>query len=56
MAIDFAVIPSPCYVLDEQRLRRNLEVLHHAAEATGARIICALKGYAMFSTFPMVRR
>ncbi len=50
------MIPSPCYVLDEKLLRRNLELLRHVAEASGATVICALKGYAVPATFPLVRR
>jgi len=53
---DFDNIPSPCFVLEEERLRKNLELLRHVEDETGAHIICALKSYAMFSTFDMVRR
>jgi carboxynorspermidine decarboxylase len=49
-------VPSPCFVLDEARLRRNLELLADVAARSGATIICALKGFAMYGTFPLVRR
>ena len=48
-------IPSPAYVLDESRLRRNLAVISGVQEASGAKIIVAFKGYSMFSTFPLMR-
>jgi carboxynorspermidine decarboxylase len=56
LAIDYAAVPSPCFVLDEARLRKNLELLADVSARSGATIICALKGFAMYSTFPLVRR
>jgi carboxynorspermidine decarboxylase len=56
MAIDYAAVPSPCFVLDEARLRKNLELLADVSDRSGATIICALKGFAMYGTFPLVRR
>ncbi|MBQ4279214.1 MAG: carboxynorspermidine decarboxylase [Rikenellaceae bacterium] len=53
--IDFSKIPSPCYVLDEALLRRNLEVIRRVQERSGARIIMALKACAMWSVFPIVK-
>ena len=53
--IDYQKVPSPCYVIDEERLRRNLQVIKHVAEASGAEIILAFKGFAMWSVFPIVR-
>lgn len=46
---------TPCYVVDESLLRRNLSVLKHVQEETGCKIILALKGFAMFSVFPVIR-
>lgn len=53
--INFAQIPSPCYVLEDRLLRQNLEKLKYVQEQSGIEIICALKGFSMYSTFPMVR-
>ena len=52
--IDYSQVPSPCYVLEEARLVKNLELLKSVRERTGAKIICALKGYSMWSTFPLL--
>jgi carboxynorspermidine decarboxylase len=52
--IDISLVPAPCFVLEERLLRRNLEILDRVQKATGAHIICALKGFSMFSTFPLV--
>ncbi|HSQ41018.1 MAG TPA: carboxynorspermidine decarboxylase [Fibrobacteraceae bacterium] len=53
--IDFSQVPSPCYVLEEARLRANLEVLDRVQREAGVKVICALKGFSMWSTFPIVR-
>jgi carboxynorspermidine decarboxylase len=53
--IDYQRVPSPCYVIEEERLRRNLDTIKHVADASGAEIILAFKGFAMWSVFPIVR-
>ncbi len=53
--IDFEQVPSPCYVLEEARLRSNLEILARVQREAKVKIICALKGFSMWSTFPLVR-
>ena len=50
--IDFAKIPSPCYVLDKELLARNLAVIDRVRRESGAEIIVALKACAMWSIFP----
>jgi carboxynorspermidine decarboxylase len=55
MAIDYAATPSPCFVLDEARLRANLETLASVAARSGATILCALKGFALYASFGLVR-
>ncbi|MRJ02255.1 MAG: carboxynorspermidine decarboxylase [Epsilonproteobacteria bacterium] len=47
-------IPTPCYICEERLLRRNLEILDEIERESGAKIIVALKGFAMWSTFPLV--
>ncbi len=53
--IDWNQVPSPSYIVDERLLRRNLEILKSVQDRTGCDILLALKGFSMFSTFPMVR-
>jgi carboxynorspermidine decarboxylase len=55
MAIDFSKIPSPCYVIDEALLRRNLEIIKSVKNDAGVEIILALKGFAMWSVFPIIK-
>ena len=50
-----AGLPSPCYVVDEVVLERNLTCLREVSERTGARILLALKGFAMHRVFPLLR-
>jgi carboxynorspermidine decarboxylase len=54
--IDLDKIPSPCFVLDEKLLIKNLELLQSVSQRSGAKILCALKGYSMWSTFPLVQQ
>ncbi len=54
--IDFSNIPSPCYVLDEAALRRNLALIDRVRAASGAEVIVALKACAMWSIFPELAR
>jgi len=54
MSIDFSILPTPCYVLDEDLLRQNLMVLQSVQTRTGCRILLALKGFSMFATFPLI--
>ncbi|MEY4134719.1 MAG: hypothetical protein RL386_1069, partial [Bacteroidota bacterium] len=54
MPIDYARVPSPAFVLEEARLRKNLERIRTVQQAAGVQIILALKGFAMWRVFPMV--
>lgn len=54
MKTNWNALPSPCYVVDEKLLKNNLEVLKTVQDRTGCRILLALKGFSMFSTFPLV--
>ncbi|WP_110598434.1 carboxynorspermidine decarboxylase [Salinicola lusitanus] len=51
---DVGACPSPAYVVDDALLRRNLELLGRVQAESGARILLALKGFAMWNTFPLV--
>lgn len=54
MNIDFASLPTPCYIVDERLLIKNLEILHSVQERTGCSILLALKGFSMHAVFPLV--
>ncbi len=55
MAIDFRQIQSPAFVLDEELLRNNLELMKQVQQRAGISIILAFKGFAMWSAFPVVK-
>lgn len=48
-------LPSPCFVVDESLIEKNLRILNIVQKRTGAKILLALKGFAMFSLFPLIR-
>lgn len=54
MKIDFKSLPTPCYIVDEELLRKNLEILNSVQERTGCKILLAEKGFSMFSVFPLI--
>ncbi len=53
--IDYGKVPSPCYVIDEERFRKNLSLIKCVSDESGAEIILAFKGFAMWGVFPILR-
>ncbi len=49
-------IPTPYYLCEEELLEKNLMLLDYVQRESGAKIILALKGFAMHSTFPLVKK
>jgi carboxynorspermidine decarboxylase len=49
-------LQTPCYVCEEELLENNLRVLDYVQQNSGAKIILALKGFAMWSTFDLVSK
>lgn len=50
------VVESPCFVVSEDKLKDNLRILASVKKRTGAKIFLALKAFAMYSTFPLIRK
>ena len=48
--------PSPAYVVDLGRLRHNLAILDQVQKRSGAKILLALKAFAMWSTFALISK
>ena len=46
---DLSRVPSPCFVVDEQAIRRNLAVLADVGARGGAKVLLALKAFSMWS-------
>jgi len=55
MTIDFSKIPTPCYLIEEELLRKNLSLIQSVREKAGVEIILAFKGFSMWRAFPIVR-
>lgn len=55
MPIDFSQFPSPCYIMDEALLRRNLTLIRDVAQRADVEIILAFKYFAMWRSFPIFR-
>lgn len=53
--IDVNKIPSPCFVMEEELLRRNLALIKSVKERAGVNIILAFKAFALWKSFPIIR-
>lgn len=51
----FPAIPSPCFVLEEALLDRNLAIFDRVQREAPIRVMLALKGYSLFHSFPQIR-
>jgi carboxynorspermidine decarboxylase len=53
--MEISEIPTPSYVLEEKKLRQNLEILKRVSDESGLNILMALKGFAFWESFPLVK-
>lgn len=53
--MDISAVPSPCFILEESLLRKNLELINNVQKQAGCKVILALKGFSMYSAFPVVK-
>jgi carboxyaminopropylagmatine decarboxylase len=53
---DLSRVPSPCFVVDEVAVERNLKVLADVGARSGAVVLSALKAFSMFELAPLVSR
>lgn len=49
-------VPTPCYIVDESALIRNLEILKGVRERTGAKILLAQKAFSCYHVYPLVAK
>lgn len=49
-------VNTPCYLISEEAVRRNCEILDSVQQRTGAKILLALKAFALPAIFPLIRR
>ena len=50
----FSALPTPCYVMDEARLRANGSCLAALAERTGCKILLAQKAFSNYDFYPLL--
>ena len=48
-------LPSPCWLLEEKKLIQNLELISTVKKKSGAKVLLALKGYALWKSFPILQ-
>lgn len=53
--LDWARVPSPCFVVDRRLLERNARILARVRAEAGCKVLLALKGFAMWPTFDVLR-
>lgn len=53
--IDFTLFPNPCYIMEEERLRKNLSLVSDVAKRAGVEVILAFKSFALWRSFPIFR-
>jgi len=49
-------LPTPCFLIDENRVIHNLEILKGVSKRTGCKILLAQKAFSMYSTYPLLRQ
>lgn len=51
---DFSDLSTPCYIIDEKRLRQNGEVLLGIQKRTGCKILLAQKAFSNYDFYPIL--
>lgn len=54
MDFDIHEIPTPYYIVDENLMIKNLEILKKVINRTGCRILLAQKAFSMYSLYPFI--
>ena len=54
--LDLTRLPSPCFVVDEVAVDRNLKILNDVQERSGAKVLHALKAFSMWSLAPLTEK
>ena len=47
---------TPCYIIQEKKIKDNLEQLREIREETGCKILLAQKAFSMYSLYPLIGR
>lgn len=49
-------LKTPCYIVQEKKIRENLEILNSVMQDTGCRILLAQKAFSMYSLYPLIKK
>jgi carboxyaminopropylagmatine decarboxylase len=52
--LDLSQLPTPCFVVDQVAVERNLQILQQVAEDSGAKVLAALKAFSMWRLASLV--
>jgi len=50
----FEELPTPCYVIDEELVEKNLQILNGVIKRTGCKIVLAQKAFSMYKMYPLI--
>lgn len=54
--INISNLQTPCYLLDERVLIKNLQTLENVQKKTGCKVLLAQKAFSMFSVYPTIAK
>jgi carboxynorspermidine decarboxylase len=52
----YTELPTPCYLVDEGKLIKNLEILRVVSDNTGCHFLLAQKAFSMYALYPLIGR
>lgn len=47
-------LPTPCYVVDQKKLKENLIILHNLEQDTGCHVLLAQKAFSTYAIYPLI--
>ena len=55
-AKDFKGLETPCYVISQKHLEKNLKILAQVEKKAGVKVLAALKAFSMWPYFPLIKK
>lgn len=50
----FSELPTPCFIVDEALIEKNLKILNGVSRRTGCKIVLAQKAFSMYKMYPLI--
>lgn len=54
--LNISTLNTPCYVIEEALLKKNLNILHSVMQKTGCKVLLAQKAFSMYASYPLLSR